>query len=196
MSAPHFTSDRSRELKLVGNRLYLRPVVQSDASASYVNWLNDPETTRYLESGRVKESQESLKAYIRRYIDREDALFLAILLKENDLYVGNIKLEPINWRHQNAILGIMVGAPEARGKGIGSEAILLLLRYCFEVLDLHRVGLGVTADNEAAIRCYQKIGFKKEGQIRAAVRRENGYVDNYSMGILKEEFLGNKSSEK
>ncbi len=190
MSSAHFLSDSARELKLIGNRLYLRPVVESDASPSYINWLNDPETTRYLESGRVTETQESLKAYISRYNNREDALFLAIILKENDLHVGNIKLEPINWYHRNTILGIMIGAPEARGKGIGSEAILLLLSYCFDVLDLHRVGLGVSADNEAAISCYQKIGFKEEGQIRGAVRREHGYVDNYWMGITKDEFLG------
>lgn len=193
MPSAHIPPNLTRDLKLTGNRLYLRPVVESDANASYINWLNDPETTRYLESGRVKETEKSLKAYIDRYSHKEDALFLAIVLKDDDLHIGNIKLEPINWYHRNATLGILIGAPEARGKGIGSEAIHLLLRYCFEVLDLHRVGLGVTADNEAAVRCYQKIGFKQEGQIRDAVRRENGYVDSYWMGLLKDELLGRNS---
>ncbi len=182
------TPEMLRGLKLEGERVYLRPVVPSDATADYVGWLNDPETTRFLESGAVVETVESISAYIARYQDRSDALFLAIVLKDGDRHVGNLKLEPIDWRHRKATLGIMIGDASARGKGIGTEAVVLALRFAFDRLGLHRVALGVTADNLPGIRCYRKIGFADEGRLRQAILRPHGYVDHLWMGILADEF--------
>lgn len=182
------TPEMVRGLRLEGDRVYLRPVVPTDATPQYAGWLNDPETTRFLESGRRADTVESIAAYIARYQGRSDALFLAIVLREGDRHVGNLKLEPIDLTHQKAVLGIMIGDPSARGKGVGTEAILLALRYAFHELKLHRVALGVTADNLPAIRCYEKLGFKHEGRLREAIRREHGYVDHLWMGILADEF--------
>lgn len=173
---------------LVGERILLRPVSRQDATLEYVSWLNDPETTRYMESGRRQESIESITEYIARYENREDVRFMAIVLKDRSRHVGNLKLEPINWTHRNAVLGIMIGDPRVRGKGIGTEAILLMLRYAFDDLKLHRISLGVTADNRPAIKCYQEVGFKEEGRCREAILRETGYIDSLCMAILADEF--------
>jgi RimJ/RimL family protein N-acetyltransferase len=173
---------------VVGDRIYLRPVTEADATPAYVSWLNDPETTRYMESGRRAETVESIREYIARLEGREDARFLAIVLNDGDRHVGNLKLEPINWTHRHAVLGIMIGDPAARGRGVGTAATRLALQYAFSGLKLHRIALGVTADNLPAIRCYEKVGFKTEGRFREAVRREHGYVDSLWMAILADEF--------
>lgn len=182
------TPEMLRGLRLEGERIYLRPVVRSDATPEYARWLNDPETTRFLESGQIVETVDSIAAYIARYQARHDALFLAIVLKDGDRHVGNLKLEPIDWRHGKATLGIMIGDGSARGRGIGTEAILLVLRFAFEKLGLHRVALGVTADNLPGIKCYRKIGFVDEGRFREAIRRGGGYVDHLWMAVLADEF--------
>jgi RimJ/RimL family protein N-acetyltransferase len=174
---------------LMGERIYLRPLTSADATPTYAGWLNDPETTRFMESGRRVETVESIAAYIGKYEGRSDALFLAIVLKNGDRHVGNVKLEPINWTHSSAVLGIMIGAADARGKGIGTEAVRLVLACAFREMKLHRVTLGVTADNEPGIRCYLKVGFKEEGRWREAIRRGNGFVDHVWMGILDREFM-------
>lgn len=82
----------------------------------------------------------------------------------------------------------MVGERDARGKGLGTEAILLVLQYAFETLGLHRVELGVRADNEVAIRCYRKIGFVEEGRHREGTWRDGEWVDGIWMSILDREF--------
>jgi RimJ/RimL family protein N-acetyltransferase len=174
--------------ELRGERVVLRPVTQEHVTPRYVGWLNDPETTRYLESGRIVETLESLSKYVARYEERPDALFLAIHLAGSGEHVGNVKLEPINRTHCHAVLGIMIGEAGARGKGIGGEAIRLVLAHAFRTMKLHRVALGVTSDNLPGIRCYQKLGFKEEGRFREAVLREHGYVDSIWMAILDREF--------
>lgn len=176
-------------LKIVGEGIILRPVLPSDATPEYVSWLNNPETTRYMESGRRVETVMSIAKYIGRYQNREDALFMAIVLKNTGRHIGNIKLEPICWTHRKATVGIMIGAADARGRGLGTEAMVCLLRFAFVKLRLHRVALGVTADNSGAIRCYKKTGFLIEGHSREAIRRDNKYIDGVTMGILDHEFL-------
>lgn len=176
------------EWRLEGPRVYLRRVAPADATPAYAGWLNDPETTRYMESGRRVETVASIADYIARYSGREDALFLAIVLRAGDRHVGNLKLEPINRTHRHAVLGIMIGDAAARGRGIGGEAIVLALRHAFAGLGLHRVALGVTADNLPGIRCYEKVGFRVEGRLRESILRPQGYLDSLWMAILAEEF--------
>ena len=65
---------------------------------------------------------------------------------------------------------------------------MLVLRFAFERLGLHRVALGVTADNLPGIKCYRGLGFVDEGRFREAILRDHGYVDHLWMGILAEEF--------
>lgn len=176
------------EFPLRGKRIHLRPLTEADATAAYVGWLNDPETTKYLESGRREETVESIRDYIRKYQGRTDALFLAIVLNEGNIHVGNIKLDKIDWTHRHATLGIMIGAAEARGKGLGVEVIVLALRHAFHTMKLHRVDLGVTEDNLPGLQCYRKIGFVEEGRLRESTLRERGYIDVLWMSVLSHEF--------
>lgn len=181
------TGDPWHGLRIEGHRLYLRPVRPEDATQRYVEWLNDPQTTRFLEtSGR--QTIKTVQEYINRYQGRKDALFLAIVLREGDRHIGNVKLEPIDWHHRHATLGIMIGEASARRRGIGTEAIVLLLGFAFEKLGLHRVSLGVTADNVAALRCYRKVGFVEEGRLRESHWCGGHWVDGIWMGILEHEF--------
>lgn len=58
----------------------------------------------------------------------------------------------------------------------------------FEQLGLHRIELVVFDFNEAAIRCYEKCGFVKEGLLRDARRVGNEYWSLYIMSILESEW--------
>ena len=64
----------------------------------------------------------------------------------------------------------------------------MILRYAFGELSLNRVGLNVNADNKAAIKCYEKAGFKREGAAREAVLRDGLKIDSLHMGILCDEW--------
>ena len=183
-------SDRgtmSEPTVIAGEHVYLRPVSRADATPAYVGWLNDPETTRFMEPRRDQATLASVREYIDNVSSRDDAVFLAICLNGDDRHVGNVKLEPIDRRHRSAILGIMIGDRTARGRGIGTEATTLACRYAFETLGLHRVALGVTVDNLPAIRCYENVGFKREGKQRDAVRRGDTFIDSLWMAILEHE---------
>jgi len=171
-----------------GATVFLRPLEHSDLNDSYLRWLNDPEVTRYTETGTFPSTAEDLENYYRAVIGSRNDVILAIVDKESGLHVGNIKLGPIHWIHRTATLGILIGEKEFWGKGVGLEATRLMVEYGFVRLNLHRIDLGVFAEHDAAVRCYEKAGFKVEGRMREDLFQDGQYRDRLWMGLLRSEY--------
>ncbi|MBT3451353.1 aminotransferase class III-fold pyridoxal phosphate-dependent enzyme [archaeon] len=141
-----------------GNLIYLRNLTDLDVTEEYCKWLNDPEVNLYLETRKV--TIEELIKYVNDKNNNLNCLFLGIYCKSNDKHIGNIKLEPIDFVNKTATLGILIGNKDYWGKGIATEATKLISDYAFNKLGLIEVNLGVISENKAAIRVYEKVGFK------------------------------------
>jgi len=85
-------------------------------------------------------------------------------------------------------VGIGIGEREYWGKGYGSDAMNLILRFAFETLNLKRVSLTVFEYNERAVHSYEKCGFRPEGRLRQWMQRAGQRYDLIFMGILREEW--------
>jgi len=178
---------------LQGELIYLREVRPSDVNEAYYSWMNDPEITRYLESRFFPNDMESLEDYVSKRQKDPNDIFLAIVLKDTDRHVGNIKLGPINWIHRLADVGVLIGDKDSWGKGYATEAIGLVARMAFHNLNLHKLTAGYYADNKGSERAFLKNGFLIEGK-RRAHRFSNGvYVDTVILGLLREDFAGARS---
>jgi aminoglycoside 6'-N-acetyltransferase len=78
--------------------------------------------------------------------------------------------------------------PDVRGRGIGVQAIRAVARFLFEDEGHHLITIDPAAHNEAAIRCYTKVGFKPVGIIRQAERGNDGtWHDSLLMDLLAED---------
>ena len=84
----------------------------------------------------------------------------------DELFVGIVRLAPINIANRSARLGIGILDPARLGQGLGVAAIRLALADGFEHLDLYRVSLTVLADNTRAVAAYTRCGFTVEGRLR------------------------------
>ncbi|NLL43406.1 MAG: GNAT family N-acetyltransferase [Firmicutes bacterium] len=112
-----------------------------------------------------------------------------ILLEDQN--IGEIELDHIAWRSGEAELKIEIFSGEMRGQGYGTDAVITLLRKAFLNMNLSRVYLRVQADNKAALRCYEKAGFKKEGRLHR-LTEQNIREEIFLMGITKAQFLEGK----
>jgi RimJ/RimL family protein N-acetyltransferase len=63
-----------------------------------------------------------------------------------------------------------------------------MLRYGFETLGLHRIGLRVAAYSTRAIRCYEKCGFRLEGVERDSFLVDGEWHDDWLMAVLRDEW--------
>ena len=167
--------------RLDGERIYLRPMTEADATPLYASWLNDPEVNKYLATKSA--TVEELREYVADKNAKDDALLLGIFLKDGDRHVGTSKLEPLE--KEKATIGVLIGEKSEWGKGYAGEAMRLLIDYCFKDLGLVEVTLGVLAQNEAAIKAYEKLGFKETGRQVGAVHYPNGVFDQVTMVLKK-----------
>jgi RimJ/RimL family protein N-acetyltransferase len=177
----------ARTRKLEGETVELRRHARENYGL-YARWYGDPEIW-HLTSWALSPLNRS--AVEKLFEDRElspiDDSF-AIHIKDDDEPVGVISLMNISDANASAELSVIVGHPDNRHQGYGTEAIELLIRYAFEELGLNRVGLSAFDFNGEAISAYEKLGFAVEGRYRQAIKRNSGFHDAILMSILKNEW--------
>ena len=174
----------------------LQPLERSHLTAEYLSWLNDPEVTRYMETGTFPTTAEDLERFFRSVTGSREQVAFAIVHKESGKHIGNVKLGPIHWVHRGATLGIMIGDKKFWGQGLGEDATRLAVEYGFYRLNLRRIDLGVFAEHEPAVRCYEKVGFRIEGRCREALFHCGEYKDRLWMGLLRSEYESARAGKK
>jgi ribosomal-protein-alanine N-acetyltransferase len=167
-----------------GRRLYLRELTADDAGERYERWLNDPEVTRYLESRFRRNTLDAIKDYVRTVGSDPDDLLLAIVLKQDDEHIGNIRLGPIDRHHRSAEVGIMLGEKRHWGRGYGSEAIAALTGHAFEELELHKLTANCYSANDGSARAFEKAGWQREGLRRGQLWSDGEWMDQILLGCV------------
>ncbi|MDO8123113.1 MAG: GNAT family N-acetyltransferase [Candidatus Hermodarchaeota archaeon] len=172
-----------------GKRVTLRAVEQDDIP-EMLHHFNDWEVRRFLHMITPVSAEEEEK-WIQEITRQRKAgthfLFTIELLKLKR-FLGVCGLNSVDWIHRSAELGIALSNKKYWGKGLGTEAIHLLVQFGFNVLNLHRIYLTVFEDNFRAQRVYEKIGFTKTGRQRETIRRLGRYFDLFSMDLLANEY--------
>ncbi|MBS3138982.1 aminotransferase class III-fold pyridoxal phosphate-dependent enzyme [Candidatus Woesearchaeota archaeon] len=167
-------------------RMYIRQVTERDATEEYVAWLNDKEVSKYLESRFQQHTMESVKKYITASSDDKKTLFFAVIAKDKEKHIGNVKIV-IDEHHNNATLGIMLGDKNYWGKGYGSEAIALASEYVFEEKGLHKIHAYVAAINKSSAKAFEKAGFAHEATMKQNVLIDGIYYDTFIYGFVNPE---------
>ncbi len=173
---------------VIGSSVCLRPLEREDLNARYLSWLNDPDVTRYMETGTFPTTAQDLEKFYDEVTSARNQVILAVADKKSGQHIGNVKLGPIHWVHRSATFGIMIGDKKFWGRGAGLEATRLMVEYGFDRLNLRRIDLSVFAEHDVAVRCYEKVGFKVEGRMRESLFQSGKYTDRLWMGLLRSEY--------
>lgn len=98
---------------------------------------------------------------LRDFIIDKFGYLMGIFLKDINEHIGNIKLEPVIINSEKTYgIGLLIGEKQYWNKGIGTEAVTLMLDYAFYTLEIPEVILAVKEGNINAIKLYEKLGFK------------------------------------
>jgi RimJ/RimL family protein N-acetyltransferase len=120
--------------------------------------------------------------------DPPSLLMFKIIDHPTSTAIGHVQVF-VDRTNNLALMGrLLIGPTKLRNRGVGGNAIQRVLQYCFQTLGLHRVSLNVYENNPAAIRCYERTGFKKEGILREATKIGEEYWTSIVMGMLAAEF--------
>lgn len=160
-------------IELRGTRVRLRPTV-SDDRAALLAIRATPEVARWWRG-------DDLEAEFDRDLADTDVHRLTIDV-DGDV-VGLVQFaEEADPDYRHATIDLYV-APAVHRQGIATDAIRTLVDHLVAARGHHRITIDPSVDNLAAIRCYQGVGFREVGRMRAYERRDDG---TWGDGLLME----------
>jgi len=169
-----------------GKLVRLRAYEKSDADALF-RWFSDEEVTRWLGPPAFPSRAHQEKFIELASASSDDAKYFAIETLDGKL-VGDCGLRFIDWKSRKAEFFITIGEKQFWGKGLGSDALRIVVRLAFDKMNLNRLWLSVLVDNPRAVRCYEKCGFVREGLLRQESYVDGKYRDVLLMALLREDY--------
>jgi|SRR5690554_370368 len=95
---------------------------------------------------------------LMKYIQMKDRKPLKVVLSSINETIGHCELNFMNG--QNRLSRILIGNKDLRGQGIGEQVVRKMVETLFLNKNVHKVDLNVFSWNKAAIKCYEKVGFR------------------------------------
>lgn len=177
-----------------GARVCLREHRPEDIPVWYA-WFNSPEVTANINKGAFPNSREAQEEHFRSLSRSRNDVQLAIVVKDPGDLIGTIGIHKIDWVHRHGDISIVIGESRYWGKGLATEAIGLMAEHGFEKLNLHKLTAGMWATNVDSRRSFEKNGFVLEGTLRRSYFCKDRYVDEWRLGLLREEWEAGRGSK-
>jgi RimJ/RimL family protein N-acetyltransferase len=175
-----------------GEKILLRIIERKDIDSIMENW-NTYEsrigTGRFIPESKLQREEWIEKTH--KQAKEGTGYAFSIISKKSKEFLGTCSLRRINFINRGAFLSISIHNPSNHDKGYGTDAVKCLLRFGFEILNLHRIELHVYEFLERAIHVYEKLGFKKTGLRREASFIAGEYRNDLVMDILRTEYNKN-----
>lgn len=175
-----------------GEKVRLREYRKEDVPMALA-YMNDPEVKRLLVPGIpfLYTLEDELKWYdgISAMNDRYN---FAMETLDTGHYIGGLGLNAVDWKNSIAVVGIFIGDKAYWGKGYGTDAMKVLIRFIFEQMNIRKIKLNVYAFNERAVKSYEKCGFVTEGVLKEEIYRDGKYHDEYIMAIFRDQYEAGK----
>jgi ribosomal-protein-alanine N-acetyltransferase len=168
-------------------RLIIRSLSLDDISDKYIEWLNDHEVNKYLETRFKIQDYKSCSEFVRRMQDGDDVELFGIFTKINNEHIGNCKLGPVNGFHHTSDISYFIGSKCFWGMGYATEVVNHVLEYGFGAMGLEKITAGCYESNIGSKNVLIKSGFKEEGFRKAQVVSGDHREGMYIFGIVKNE---------
>jgi RimJ/RimL family protein N-acetyltransferase len=178
--------DRNRRrFMIAGDLVILRAFERDDADRCY-RWMNDPNIVRTLKSRYPIAFQNEVEWLERAMHASLDERHFAVERKEDRTHIGNASIHDIDWISRTASFGLFIGDPSAWNKGFGTDAILTLVRFAFDEMNLQKLRINVFDYNERAKHVLLTHGFVQEGRLRREFYREGSFHDIVILSIFRD----------
>ena len=173
-------------MNIYGRKVVLRAMEKSDCPM-IKEMFNDPEIEDLVVGWSFPLSEYAQEKWFESHYNDNNSFRFVIETKE-DGAVGIATLLDIDWKNRRAEHGIKLCSKGTRTRGIGTDAVMAIMRYAFDELGLNRLDGSWFELNEASQRLYKKCGWKEEGIRRQYVFKKGAYRDLYIVGVLAEDY--------
>ena len=174
-------------MNIQGKKVLLRAIEETDLEVLH-KWANDPEIWHQLGGWHFPGSLNYTKSWFETL--KSDKLNQRLAIETPELgLIGTANLLDIDWKNRNAFHGMMLGDKDIRGKGYGIDAVMSIMQYAFDELNLERLDGSIIEYNTISYSFYcGKLGWKEEGKRRNYYFRKGRYWDQVIVGITKADY--------
>lgn len=174
-------------LNVVGERVALGPV-RDEHFEDLTRWENDFGTERFFGVPGPRRTEDTRRKFTEGLFSDAASVVFALYEIESRRFIGLAGLFDVDHTNRTAEYFVKIGPGEIRGKGYGTETTRLVLDHAFTALGLASVRLAVFSYNLAAIRSYEKAGFRHVGTLRRNKMMGGRLWDTVMMDTVAEEF--------
>lgn len=177
-------------MEIFGKKVKLRAVEEKD-SEILRKLINDPYVESKVGGWSFPVSINQQIEWIKNLKNRNDSLNLSIVELEDssDICIGMANLVNIDWKNKSAFTGVKL-TDSKRGKGIGKDVVVSIMKYAFDELNLNRLESSIIETNDSSKKLYlEKCGWKLEGIKKEAIYKNGKYNDNLILGITRKEYI-------
>lgn len=174
-------------MTLKGENIYLRALEPEDLEFIYA--IENDESIWEVSHTQTPYSRFLIRQYLENAhqdIYEAKQLRLVICLTNSSEAIGLIDLFDFDPQHSRAGIGILIQNSSERNKGIGSEALQLLIEYSFSQLQLHQLYANIGTENEPSLQLFAKFGFQKIGIKKQWNKINNVYKDEALFQLINE----------
>lgn len=172
-------------MNIYGKRVLLRAIEKEDCELIR-SMFNDPEIEKNVIGWSLPLSQYAQEKWLEQHYNDADYRFVIEI--EEKVPLGIATLTDIDWKNRKAFHGIKIANINVRRRGIGTDAVMAIMRYAFDELQLNRLDGRWFEDNIASKNMYMKCGWKEEGIRRNYIYKGGRYKNVVETGILATEY--------
>ena len=173
-------------MTLKGKNIYLRALEPEDLDFIYA--LENNESIWEVSNTQTPYSRFLIRQYLENAhqdIYEAKQLRLTICHNETAETLGLIDIFDFDPKNNRAGVGLLIGSQANRSKGIGSEALELVINYSFQQLQVHQLYANIGSDNEISLQLFTKFGFQKIGIKKDWNKVNNGYKDELLFQLIQ-----------
>ena len=181
--------DACNSANVSGRKTRIRPMRPDEAAIVY-GWTQDPDVRPFWGgSEHYSDLADYLRHWEPHYLDGSQLeRGRCFIVEADDVPIGMVNYNCVDVTSRSTEIDILMGHPEYRDRGYGTDALQAFLSFLFDVVGLHRVWLSTYDYNARARRVYEKLGFIQEGVMRQSDWVDEQWVDSVVYGILEPEF--------
>lgn len=178
---------------ILTSRTLIRRIREGDGEA-FFNLVNN--NTSYIEdhfpllTASIKDAHAGeifARQRLSNWLLQEEFTFTIWRNTEADL-IGFVHFRNVDWETPSAEISYFLDQKQA-GRGLMTEVLTRMIQFAFRQLQLNRLALRTLIDNYASQRLARKVGFRREGDLRHAVRGQTGILHDLMLfGLTREEF--------
>ena len=174
---------------MLENEIILLRAFEEKDLEKWTSWFNDRETTLFMNKRVFPNTLVQQKKHLdNSKVDKNNLQFAIVLKDEEKSLIGSIGIHKIDWVHITGDISILIGEKIGLGKGIGKEAIKILVNHAFLKMNLRKITAGMWSENIGSKKAFEANGFSLEGTRRKQFEANGKFYDSFEYGLLREEW--------